>query len=168
MAKDFSTFDQQMMRLALEEAKLAFEKEEVPVGAVLTLGDQVIARAHNSMETKGDPTAHAEILCIRKASEAIGDWRLLGATLYTTLEPCAMCAGAMLLARITRVVWGAPDIRHGAHGSWVDLFEKKHPTHQIEIDGGLYQEDAANLMRLFFKRQRTKHEEDKLSSSRTL
>ena len=168
MAKDFSIFDQKMMQLALEEAELAFNKEEVPVGAVLTLGDQVIARAHNSMEVKGDPTAHAEILCIRKGAEVMGDWRLLGVTLYTTLEPCVMCGGAMLLARITRVVWGAPDIRHGSNGSWIDLFEKKHPTHQLEIAGGLYEEEAANLMRLFFKRQRTKHEEDKLPTARAL
>jgi len=157
-----------MMKLALEEAKAAFEKEEVPVGAVLTLGEHILARAHNSMESKGDPTAHAEMLCIRKAADALGDWRLLGATLYTTLEPCAMCGGAMLLSRLTRVVWAAPDLRHGAHGSWVDLFEKKHPTHQLEIVGGLYQDEAAKLMRLFFKRQRTKHEEDKALYGRAL
>jgi len=161
MANHFSKFDQMMMEQALLEAKLAFEKEEVPVGAVLTLGDKIIARAHNLMEIKGDPTAHAEILCIRKGAEVIQDWRLLGATLYTTLEPCAMCGGAMLLARLSKVVWAAPDIRHGAHGSWVDLFEQKHPTHQLEIIGGLYKDKAANLMRLFFKRQRIKHEKDK-------
>lgn len=157
-----------MMKLALEEAKAAFEKEEVPVGAVLTHGEDILARAHNSMESKGDPTAHAEMLCIRKGADVLGDWRLLDATLYTTLEPCAMCGGAMLLSRLMRVVWAAPDLRHGAHGSWVDLFEKKHPTHQLEIVGGLYQDEAAKLMRLFFKRQRTKHEEDKALSGRAL
>lgn len=157
MANYFSMFDQKMMQEAFKEAKKAFDKDEVPVGAVLTLGDKIIARSHNLVESKKDPTAHAELLCIQKGAKIIQDWRLLKGTLYTTLEPCVMCGGAMLLARLARVVWAAPDLRHGANGSWIDLFRQKHPTHQLEIIGGLYQDEGGELMRLFFKRQRKKH-----------
>ena len=157
MVNHFSKFDFEMMEEALLEAQKAFDKEEVPVGAVLVLDGAIIARAHNLMETRKDPTAHAEIMCIRKGAAIVQDWRLLGATLYATLEPCVMCSGAMLLARLSRVVWGAPDLRHGAHGSWVDLFEQKHPTHQLEIVGGLHAKRVAELMRLFFKKQRKKN-----------
>lgn len=150
--------DQLMMEEALLEAEKAFQVQEVPVGAVLVHKGKIIARAHNLMETTKDPTAHAEVLCIREGSKILGDWRLLDATLYTTLEPCAMCGGAILLSRLKKVVWGAPDLRHGAHGSWVDLFENKHPTHELEIVGGVLEEQSADLMRTFFKQQRIKHD----------
>lgn len=147
-----------MMKEAFKEAEKAFGKGEVPVGAVLTLEDKVIARAHNLMEIRNDPTAHAEIICIRKGAKMIQNWRLLNTTLYTTLEPCAMCSGAILLARVTRVIWAAPDFRHGTHGSWINLFDHKHPTHQLDIVGGLYEDRAASLMRFFFKKQRKRYD----------
>lgn len=139
---------------ALEEAKKAFTKGEVPVGAVIVIDNEVIAAAHNSVETLRDPTAHAELLCIRSAAQKLGDWRLLGATLYTTLEPCSMCLGAALLARIGRVVYAAPDLRHGACGSWVNLLSSKHPTHELEIKGGILQDESAKLLREFFQEVR--------------
>ncbi len=158
MKNCFSIQDYVAMHRALEEAKKAFSLGEVPIGAVLTKEGQIIARAFNAMEEKQDPTAHAELLCIQKGAEKMGSWRLLDTILYTTLEPCVMCGGAILLSRLKKVIWAAPDIRHGSHGSWVNLFEKKHPTHSLEIIGGLCQEEAAHLMRFFFKKQRRKKE----------
>lgn len=146
------------MEEALKEARLAFDQDEVPVGAILTHEGQIIARAHNQMESLKDPSAHAELLALRAGAKVLGDWRLLETTLYTTLEPCLMCAGALLLARVSRIVYGAPDLRHGAHGSFLNVFEAKHPTHTVEISGGLLKEPSAHLMRTFFQQQRTKHE----------
>ncbi len=154
----FSKLDDQMMREALVEARHAFDQDEVPVGAILTLDGKIIARAHNQMEGLKDPSAHAEVLAIRLGAQIIGDWRLQGAVLYTTLEPCLMCAGTLLLARVNRVVWGAPDLRHGAHGSLFNVFETQHPTHTLQIDGGLLEEESAALMREFFKKQRRRDE----------
>lgn len=145
------------MEEALKEAKIAYDQGEVPVGAVLVYDGRIIARAHNQMETLKDPSAHAELLAIRAGTQVFGDWRLLETILYTTLEPCLMCAGALLLARIGRIVWGAPDLRHGAHGSFLNVFEADHPTHKVEISGGLLEETSADLMRTFFKFQRNKH-----------
>ena len=154
----FNPHDLQMMEEALKQARCAFDQQEVPVGAILTLHGKVIARAYNRMEGLKDPSAHAEVLAIRAAAKQLNDWRLLGATLYTTLEPCLMCAGAALLARVGRVVWGAPDLRHGADGSLFNIFEMKHPTHTLQIDGGLLEEKSAALMREFFKKQRKRDE----------
>lgn len=154
----FSKFDVEMMGEALLEAKKSFEKEEVPVGAVLVQDQKIIARAHNQMEKLKDPSAHAEVLAIRKGAQCLGDWRLLETTLYTTLEPCLMCAGALLLARVDRIVWGAPDLRHGAHGSYINVFKTPHPTHTPQIEGGLLKDESATLMREFFKIQRKKNE----------
>lgn len=156
--KNFSQVDIAMMEEALKEAKIAYDQGEVPVGAVLVHEDQIIARAHNQMETLKDPSAHAELLAIRAGTQVLGDWRLLETTLYTTLEPCLMCAGVLLLARVGRIVWGAPDLRHGAHGSFLNVFEADHPTHKVKISGGLLEESSADLMRTFFKLQRKKHE----------
>ncbi|MDN3508600.1 MAG: tRNA adenosine(34) deaminase TadA [Candidatus Neptunochlamydia sp.] len=154
--KKFSKFDHEMMGEALFEAKKSFEKEEVPVGAILVHNQKIIARSHNQMEQLKDPSAHAEVLAIRAGAETIGDWRLLQTTLYITLEPCLMCAGAILLARVGSVVWGAPDLRHGAHGSYINVFESEHPTHALQIEGGLLKEESVTLMREFFKIQRIK------------
>jgi len=153
------SFDKLMMLQALDEARIAYEKDEVPVGAVVTFDDKIIAKAHNQTEGDSDPSAHAEVLAIRRAAKVIGDWRLNEATLYTTLEPCLMCAGALLLARIGRVVYAAPDLRHGANGSLMNVFEVKHPTHTAQIEGGLLEEEAARLMREFFKMQRMRNEQ---------
>lgn len=150
----FSDQDHFYMREALKEAQLAFAKEEVPVGALLVRGDKIIARTHNQMEERRDPTAHAEILALRQGSKVLKDWRLLGATLYTTLEPCTMCAGALFLGRVAQLIYGAKDLRHGADGSWESLFDKTHPTHQVEVKRGLLEKECAELMREFFKKRR--------------
>ena len=150
----FSHIDHIFMEEALKESKKAFTQHEVPVGAVLSWKGKIIARAFNQMESLKDPSAHAELLCLREGARVLGDWRLLGCTLYSTLEPCLMCSGALFLARVERVVWGAPDLRHGANGSFLDVFEKKHPTHSILIQGGLFEEEAGGLMQEFFKRRR--------------
>lgn len=152
--KKFSHEDYKWMEEALIEARKAFEAKEVPVGAILVHERAVIARSFNQMESLKDPSAHAELLAIREGARILGDWRLLDTTLYTTLEPCLMCAGTLLLARVKRVVWGAPDLRHGANGSLMDVFETKHPTHEVLIEGGLMEEEAGGLMKEFFKRRR--------------
>lgn len=148
--------DQYFMREALKEAKKAFEKEEVPVGAVLVYNDKIMARGHNQVELLQDATAHAEMLCVTSAASALSNWRLADTTLYTTLEPCVMCAGAILASRIKRLVWGAPDLRLGANGSWIDLFSEKHPMHTIEITPRILEEEAAFLMKSFFEKTRKK------------
>ncbi len=146
--------DEHFMREALKEAQKAFDAEEVPVGAVLVQGGSVIARGHNQTELLKDATAHAEMTCMTAGSSRLENWRLTGTTLYCTLEPCSMCAGAMLLSRIDRLVWGAPDLRHGAGGSWINIFEQKHPTHTIQIKSGVLQDYAAHLMQEFFAARR--------------
>lgn len=146
--------DEAFMLEALKQAWKAYEAEEVPVGAVLVKDGKVIARGHNQVEMLKDATAHAEMLCITSGEAALENWRLAETTLYSTIEPCSMCAGAMLLARVSTLVWGAPDIRHGANGSWVDLFDKVHPTHAIQIRKKVLEEQCAHLMRDFFQQRR--------------
>lgn len=143
---------------ALKEAYKAFEAEEVPVGAVLVHKGRIISRGYNQVEMLKDATAHAEMLCLTAGSVALENWRLLDTTLYCTLEPCAMCAGAAILCRVPRLVWGAKDLRHGVHGSWINLFEKNHPIHTVAIKGGILEEPAAWLMKEFFKSRRIKDE----------
>ncbi len=143
-----------VMELALEQARIAYTKGEVPVGAVLLLDDRVIALAHNEVEGLNDASAHAEMLCLKRASEQIGNWRLIDAVLVCTLEPCVMCAGAMILHRIKKVIWGTQDIRHGAHGSWIDLTKLEHPIHNLEVKGGVLHQESAELMRAFFRERR--------------
>ncbi len=142
------------MREALKEAKKAFDQDEVPVGAVLVKNDKIIARGYNQVELLQDATAHAEMICVTSAAGALGNWRLADTTLYCTLEPCAMCAGAIFASRVKRLVWGAPDIRLGANGSWVDLFAQKHPMHTLEITARVLEEEAAFLMKSFFEKTR--------------
>jgi len=148
--------DERFMREALAEAQEAFAKEEVPVGAVLVYQGRVVARAHNLVESRRDATAHAELLCLQMGAEVLGNWRLVGATLYCTLEPCPMCAGAMIHSRLERLVWGAPDLRCGAHGSWVNILDAGHPIHQMLVASGVMKEECAALMRVFFKQRRMK------------
>ncbi|MFI5343222.1 MAG: tRNA adenosine(34) deaminase TadA [Chlamydiales bacterium] len=151
--------DERFMLEALKEAWRAFKVDEVPVGAVLVKEKQIIARGYNQVEMLHDATAHAEMLCLTAGEAATENWRLKGTTLYCTIEPCAMCAGAMFLTRIDALVWGAPDLRHGANGSWVDLFAKNHPMHEIQVRKGVLQEISAGLMRDFFQIQRKKRVE---------
>ncbi len=142
------------MERALELAKEAYAAGEVPIGAVIVLDGQIIGEARNRVEELQDVQAHAEMLAMRQASALVGNWRLLGATLYCTLEPCAMCAGAILLARLKRLVYAAPDKRLGASGSYTNLFIIEHPFHQITPEPGLLVEESAHLMRSFFQERR--------------
>lgn len=142
------------MRHALDEARRATEHGDVPVGAVAVLDGAIIARAHNRREIDGDPTAHAELLAIREASRVIGHWRLESVTLYCTLEPCAMCAGAMILARLPRLVVGAPDPKAGAGGSVMDLLAHPALNHRVEVTSGVLADEAADLLVRFFARLR--------------
>ena len=146
--------DELFMLEALEEAKKAFAQGEVPVGAVAVYEGQIIARAFNQVESLKDASAHAELLCLKKAASVLDRWRLLGVTLYTTLEPCSMCAGALFSFRIDRLVWGAPDIRQGADGSLVSLLTVKHPIHEIEISRNVLSEQSSVLMKTFFEQRR--------------
>lgn len=141
---------------ALDEARAAFSNEEVPVGAVIVYNGVIIARDHNRVEEKKDCTAHAEILCMRRAMQVIGDWRLTGATLYTTLEPCGMCAGAIILSRVPRVVWGAPDIRYGASGTRTDLFSTLRSVHKVDVISGICASESSQILKNFFYHKRTR------------
>jgi tRNA(adenine34) deaminase len=146
--------DEKFMSEALKEAWKAFKADEVPIGAVLVHEGRIIARGFNQVEMLKDATAHAEMLCITAGEATLENWRLSGTTLYCTIEPCCMCAGAILLSRIPFLVWGAPDIRHGANGSWIDIFEKKHPTHSLEIRKEVLKEPCADLIKDFFQKRR--------------
>lgn len=156
--------DERFMLEALKEAWKAFRAGEVPVGAVLVKEGRVISRGHNQVEMLKDATAHAEMLCVTSGAAAVDNWRLAKTTLYCTVEPCSMCAGAMLLSRVPRLVWGAPDLRHGANGSWVDLFEQEHPTHTIDITHGVLEDYAARMMREFFRQRREQTRKEKEQS----
>lgn len=138
------------MRRALLEAKKAYLKGEVPVGAIIVADGQVVARAHNRKEELQDPTAHAEMLAIREAATRLGSWRLLGTTMYVTLEPCAMCAGALVLARVERLVYGTPDPKAGAAGSVTNLVQHDALNHRLEVTSGVLQEECAALLQQFF------------------
>ncbi|QWE21139.1 tRNA adenosine(34) deaminase TadA [Polynucleobacter sp. AP-Kolm-20A-A1] len=146
--------DRQFMQQAIEQAKLAAIAGEVPVGAILVRDGQVISRAFNKPISNHDPSAHAEMLALREAALTEENYRLPGTTLYVTLEPCAMCSGAMLHARIDRVVYGAPDPKTGAAGSVLDIFSSKQINHQTAIEGGMMGEECGKLLRDFFKERR--------------
>lgn len=143
--------------IALKEAEKAFHKGEVPVGALLFKENIIISKAHNLVEKRKDASAHAELLCLKKATQKLGDWRLSGTTLITTLEPCIMCAGALILHRVKKIIYLAKDFRHGAHGSQIDVFEKKHPIHHIECEYCPGYPEASQLLKDFFKNRRESH-----------
>ena len=146
--------DERMMRLALEEARAAASGGDVPVGAVVARGDEVVARAGNAREREQDPTAHAEILALRQAARAVGSWHLEGCTLYVTLEPCAMCAGALVLARIDRLVLGAADPKAGFAGSLGDIVRDGRLNHEVEVTVGVLAEECGEVLRAFFAERR--------------
>lgn len=146
--------DEGFMREALLEAEKAFLEDEVPVGAVAVFKGKIIARAHNRVEALQDASAHAELLCLRSAAVQLNNWRLSDVTLYTTLEPCTLCAGALFSFRVKRLVWGAPDIRQGADGSWVSLLSTIHPMHKIEVTRGILPDFSRGLMKEFFLKKR--------------
>jgi tRNA(adenine34) deaminase len=146
--------DEQAMRLALAEAAAATGHDDVPVGAVVLLGGEVIAARHNERELTGDPTAHAEILAMRDAAAHIGHWRLLDCTVVVTLEPCAMCAGAMVNARLGRLVFGAHDPKAGASGSVFDLTNTTELNHRVPVTSGVLPDECGQILRTFFATRR--------------
>jgi tRNA(adenine34) deaminase len=146
--------DEYFMRLALREAERALEHEDVPVGCVIVAGGEVVAAARNERELRGDPTAHAEILALREASTQLGSWRLENTVIYVTLEPCAMCAGGIVLARVPRVVYGAADPKTGAAGSVFDVLAEPRLNHRPAVGAGLLAEESSALLRAFFASRR--------------
>ena len=146
--------DKKFMAIALEEARRAMDDGEVPVGAVMVYGGEVIARAHNRREGFQDPTAHAEMLVLREAARKLGRWRLTGATLYVTLEPCAMCAGALVLARIDRLVYGCDDPKAGACGSLFDIVREPRLNHRMEVLSRVSEEECRSVLKEFFESRR--------------
>jgi tRNA(adenine34) deaminase len=142
------------MRLALREAARALEHDDIPVGAVVVRDGEVVATGHNERELRADPTAHAEMIALRQAARALGSWRVLESVLYVTLEPCAMCAGAIVLARVPRVVIGTSDPKAGAAGSVLDVLAEPRLNHHPQVQSGLLAEDCADLLRSFFASRR--------------
>ena len=149
-----SLFDSEMMGLAIKEAYKAEKYGEVPVGAIVVMNNEVISQCHNQSISKNDPTSHAEINAIRKASEILGNYRLKDVTLYVTLEPCAMCYGAIIHARISRLVFGAYDPKTGVCGSSIKLHEQECFNHSPEITGGVLEKDCSLILKDFFKERR--------------
>ena len=146
--------DEGLMRIALEEARRCLSWGDVPIGAVVARGDEVLAAFGNERERRGDPTAHAEVLALREAASRLGSWRLEGCAIYVTLEPCAMCAGAMVLGRVERLVYGAADPKAGFAGSLGDLVRDPRLNHRLEVRGGVLGEEAGSLLREFFAGKR--------------
>jgi tRNA(adenine34) deaminase len=152
--RDRTHDDEHYMRLALREAERAAEHDDVPIGAVVVHAGEVIGAAGNEREVRADPTAHAEILALREASRALGGWRLPNTVLYVTLEPCAMCAGAIVLARVPRVAYGASDPKAGAAGSVLDILGEPRLNHRPQVDAGLLAGESAALLESFFAARR--------------
>lgn len=151
--------DERFMRMALREAEAAAAEGEVPVGAVIVKDGRILGRAHNLRETLSDPTAHAEILAITQASEALEAWRLEGAVVYVTLEPCPMCAGALVQARVKRLVYGAADPKAGACGTLYNIVCDERLNHRLEVTAGVLADEARELLQKFFKKKRANADE---------
>ncbi|HEX5307736.1 MAG TPA: tRNA adenosine(34) deaminase TadA [Solirubrobacteraceae bacterium] len=154
MSERFFPRDEYFMRLAIREAERALEHEDVPIGAVIAHGGEAIALAHNERELRQDPTAHAETIALREAARQLGSWRVLESVLYVTLEPCAMCAGAIVLARVPRVVYGASDAKAGACGSVLDVLSEPRLNHRPDVVGGLLAGECGGLLSEFFASRR--------------
>ncbi len=150
--------DERFMGLALEEACIAATEDEVPIGAVVVCGGEVIARAHNRRETDGDPSAHAEFSAMVQAARALGRWRLTGCTVYVTLEPCLMCAGLMVNARVDRCVYGAADPKGGAVGTLYDVSDDARLNHSFPVTAGVLEDECAQILRDFFRVRRKARE----------
>ncbi len=146
--------DSKWMQVALGEARRAAELGEVPVGAVVVCGDELLGAGHNRRETEGDPLAHAELLALRQAASRVQGWRLVGCTMFATLEPCAMCAGALVNSRVERLVFGAPDPKAGFCGSLADLPRDPRLNHRLEVVSGVLADECGALLRDFFRRLR--------------
>jgi tRNA(adenine34) deaminase len=154
LSSHFFPRDEYFMRLALREAELALEHGDVPIGAVIVREGEVIGVGHNEREERADPTAHAELIALREAARHLGSWRVLDAVMYVTLEPCAMCAGAIVLARLPRVIFGTADAKAGAAGSVLNVLAEPRLNHNPQVVGGLLAEDCAELLRAFFAPRR--------------
>jgi tRNA(adenine34) deaminase len=146
--------DEYFMRLALREAERALEHDDIPVGAIVVKDGEVIGAGHNEREVRADPTAHAEIIALRAAARSLGSWRVLESVLYVTLEPCAMCAGAIVLARVPRVVFGTTDPKAGAAGSVLNVLAEPRLNHRPQVQGGLLADECADVLRAFFASRR--------------
>ena len=154
MSERFFPRDEYFMRLALREAERAPAHEDVPIGAVVVRDGELLAAAHNERELRQDPTAHAELIALREAAQALGSWRVLDAAVYVTLEPCAMCAGALVLGRVARVVYGASDPKAGACGSVLDVLGEPRLNHRPQVAGGLLADECGDLLSAFFAARR--------------
>ena len=154
MTSHFFPRDEYFMRLALREATRALDHDDVPIGAVIVKDGEVIGSGHNEREVRADPTAHAEMVALREAARALGSWRVLDAVMYVTLEPCAMCAGAIVLARVPRIVFGVRDPKAGAAGSVLNVLNEPRLNHRPQVESGLLEEDCSNLLRAFFAGRR--------------
>jgi len=146
--------DEYFMKQALLQAEMASEEDEVPIGAVVVHENRIIGRAHNQREQLNDPTAHAEILALTQASAALGSWRLTGATMYVTLEPCPMCAGALVNARVDRLAYGADDAKAGACGTLWNLVQSEKLNHRLQVSRGLMADECRDILQEFFRRKR--------------
>jgi tRNA(adenine34) deaminase len=154
MSSHFFPRDEYFMRLAIREAARALEHDDVPIGAVVVRQGELIGTGHNERELRSDPTAHAEMIALREAARTLGSWRVLDAVIYVTLEPCAMCAGAIVLSRIPRVIFGAYDAKAGAAGSVLNVLSEPRLNHRPEVGGGLLEDDCAELLQAFFASRR--------------
>jgi tRNA(adenine34) deaminase len=158
--EDSQAADERWMRLALEQAARAAALGEVPVGAVAVFEGRIIGAGYNRKESDQDPTAHAEMIALRQAARYLGNWRLIGVTLYVTLEPCPMCAGAMIQGRLERLVYGAPDTRFGADGTIIDVLDEPRFNHRVTVIRGVLEEEAAGLLQGFFRELRERRVTD--------
>lgn len=155
MDLSYLDLDKEFMTLAIEEAQHALSKDEVPIGAVIVKDGQVVSRAHNLREAWQDATAHAEMVALKEACERLKNWRLMGCTMYVTMEPCPMCAGATMLARVERIVLGAWDPKLGACGSVWDVVRDRRSTHRAEVVGGVLEDECGEIVRDFFAGHRS-------------
>lgn len=146
--------DEEYMRMALCEARAAYEEDEVPIGAVVIRNGEVVSKAHNLRETINDPTAHAEIVAIREASRILGTWRLTDCELYVTIEPCPMCAGAIVQSRIRRLIYGAQDPKAGACGTIMNIVQNQFLNHRVEVMAGILEDECSAIMKEYFKNKR--------------
>ena len=142
------------MQEALKEAEIAKREDEVPIGCVIVKDDQIISRAHNQRENTNNPLGHAETLAIKKASEVLNDWQLVGCDIYVTIEPCIMCAGAIIQSRIGRVIYGAPDLKGGAFGSSINILDAQNINHRPEVIDGVMQEECSEIIKSYFRSKR--------------
>jgi tRNA(adenine34) deaminase len=154
VSSHFFPREEYFMRLALREAARALEHEDVPIGALVVHGGEVIGAGHNERELRSDPTAHAEMIALREAARVLGSWRVLDSVMYVTLEPCAMCAGAIVLARLPRLVYGTTDPKAGAAGSVLNVLDEPRLNHRPQVESGLLAEECAELLRAFFAPRR--------------